>query len=97
MAQGMEQHVDPGHHEKAEVVQHQHDLVVAARNNGQARHPDAVHCLAALAEQPVAFIEFPLRVVGHPAHHVYVVSLLSPVESDVVSSEHLGIEVLTNK
>ena len=106
MAESVKQHPHPRHHQIAEIVQHQRHLSVPARHNRQPRHlqhaPVMVMVivkkrLPALFKEPIPLKELPLRVVRHPAHHVHLVSLLSPVERDVITPEHLGIKILTNK
>ena len=58
---------------------------------------NSIHHLMPSLEQSVPLKKLPLRVIRHTAHNVHLVSLLSPVERDIIPPEHLGVKVLTNK
>ena len=66
MADSEKQHISPSHYEIAEIIQNQHNLIVATRKDRQTCHSYSIHHLISVLKHPIPFME--CRSLH--AHHV---------------------------
>jgi hypothetical protein len=97
MADSEKQHISPSHYEIAEIIQNQHNLIVATRKDRQTCHSYSIHHLISVLKHPIPFMEYPIRIVRNAGHYMHIMSLLCPMKGDIITTKYLRVEILAHE
>lgn len=94
----MKEHPHPTDNQIAEVVEHQHYLIVfATRHNRQVRHFYSVYNFMPFLEYAIPSKKLSLGIIGNTCHYVYVMPFFCQMKGNIVAPECFWIEVLADK